>query len=43
MNGYPVDISVNPNTNIIYTADYNSNTISVIDGKTNRVVTKKSW
>jgi YVTN family beta-propeller protein len=31
----PVDISVNPNTNKIYVANYRSGTVSVIDGKTN--------
>jgi YVTN family beta-propeller protein len=31
----PVDISVNPNTNKIYVANYGSGTVSVIDGKTN--------
>jgi YVTN family beta-propeller protein len=34
---YPYGIAVNPNTNTIYVANTNSNTVSVIDGKTNKV------
>ena len=34
----PNDVSVNPNTNMIYVANRDSNTISVIDGNTNSVV-----
>jgi YVTN family beta-propeller protein len=33
----PNFVSVNPSTNMIYVANYYDNTISVIDGKTNRV------
>jgi YVTN family beta-propeller protein len=34
----PVGVAVNPNTNMIYVDNYDSNTTSVIDGKTNMVV-----
>ena len=33
----PYDITINPNTSIIYVSNSKSNTISVIDGKTNSV------
>jgi YVTN family beta-propeller protein len=35
----PYDISVNPSTNTVYVANSGSNTVSVIDGKTNNVTT----
>jgi YVTN family beta-propeller protein len=35
---YPFGISVNPSTNIAYVANADSNTVSVIDGKTNTVI-----
>ena len=35
---YPVAIAVNPNTNMIYVANADDNTTSVIDGKTSSVV-----
>jgi YVTN family beta-propeller protein len=35
----PLDISVNLSTNIIYVTNYDDNTVSVIDGKANRVIT----
>ena len=34
----PVDIAVNPATNLIYVANSGSNTTSVIDGSTNKLV-----
>ena len=34
----PSHIAVNPNTNLIYVSNYNNDSISVIDGKTNKVV-----
>ena len=34
----PIAVSVNPSTNIVYVANYDNNTVSVIDGKTNRVI-----
>jgi YVTN family beta-propeller protein len=34
----PSHIAVNPNTNLIYVSDYNNDSVSVIDGKTNKVV-----
>src|ERR671923_158532 len=34
----PTSIAVNPNTNTIYVASYNSSTINVIDGRTNSVM-----
>jgi YVTN family beta-propeller protein len=33
----PNFVSVNPSTNMVYVANYYDNTISVLDGKTNRV------
>jgi YVTN family beta-propeller protein len=35
---HPIGIAANPNTNMIYVANYDSNTTSVIDGKTNAVI-----
>ena len=34
----PTGVAVNPSTNTVYVADSNSNTTSIIDGKTNSVV-----
>ena len=34
----PVGIAVDPNTNRIYVSNSNNNTVSVIDGATNRVI-----
>ena len=34
----PDGVAVNPNTNMVYVANYDDNTMSVIDGKTNSVV-----
>lgn len=34
---YPVDVAINSETDKIYVANYLSNTISIIDGKTNTV------
>jgi YVTN family beta-propeller protein len=34
----PSAVAVNPSTNIAYVANRDSNTVSVIDGKTNRVI-----
>ena len=34
----PWDISVNPNANFVYVTNSDSDTISVIDGKTNSVM-----
>ena len=34
----PNGVAVNPNTNMVYVANYDDNTTSVIDGKTNSVV-----
>jgi YVTN family beta-propeller protein len=31
----PYDVDVNPNTNMIYVTNYNNNTVSVINGRTN--------
>src|SRR6185436_3430905 len=36
--GDPYGLAVNPNTNMIYLANSQSNTVSVIDGKTNTVI-----
>ena len=35
----PQDITINPKTNLLYVTNFNSNTTSVIDGKTNKVLT----
>jgi YVTN family beta-propeller protein len=35
---HPIALSTNPPTNKIYVANYDDNTVSVIDGKTNRVI-----
>ena len=34
----PTEVAVNPNTNMVYVTNADSNTVSVIDGKTNSVV-----
>ena len=34
----PIGIAVNPNTNLAYVVNFNSSTVSVIDGKTNSVI-----
>jgi YVTN family beta-propeller protein len=34
----PQDVSVNPDTNKAYVANYDDNTVSVIDGRTNKVL-----
>jgi YVTN family beta-propeller protein len=36
----PIAIAVNPRTNTIYVANYDDNSVSVIDGKANKVVAK---
>jgi YVTN family beta-propeller protein len=36
----PSDISVNPNTNLVYVANEDSNTVSVIDGNNNTIVSE---
>src|SRR2546428_7611889 len=35
---FPTGIDVNPNTNLIYVANFNYGTVSVINGSTNSVV-----
>ena len=35
----PQGVAVNPKTNIVYVVNYNDNTMSVIDGKTDNTVT----
>ena len=35
----PMAVAINPNTNILYVANSLSNTVSVIDGKTNNILT----
>ena len=37
--GAPWDVAVNPNTNQIYVANFNSNNVTVIDGATNNTTT----
>jgi YVTN family beta-propeller protein len=36
----PTSVAVNPTSNTIYVASYDSSTVSVIDGKTNSVMGK---
>jgi DNA-binding beta-propeller fold protein YncE len=38
----PYDVSVNPNTNKAYVANWDDNTVSVIDGRTNKAMSIKS-
>jgi DNA-binding beta-propeller fold protein YncE len=38
MGGNPMGIAVNPETNMIYVANYVGDSISVIDGKTSKVI-----
>ncbi|WP_144502512.1 YncE family protein [Bacillus thuringiensis] len=35
---YPIEVAVNPNTNLIYATNTGSNTVSVIDLNTNSVI-----
>jgi YVTN family beta-propeller protein len=39
LGGNPIDLAVDPNTNLIYVADSSSNRVIVIDGYTDKIVT----